>query len=164
MTVYQGTGHLVCFARESSSGVAPSTGWRTLAPLATGGVSGNITTHVSILDESMNSRMMNGKPVHVDKDATPTLTFNLKKSLLDFWMPALLRSTPVTPWAGAQVLYATAAVDGGGSADSFTVAGAPTLPAGTLVLVRGFLTDANNGVFVLSRAAARPRSRSPPGR
>lgn len=147
---YQGTGHSVSFARESSSGVAPSSGWQQLAPLATGGVTGNVTTYTSIVDESMSSKMMNGKPIHVDKDATPTLTFNLKKSLLDFWMPAFLRSTPVTPWAGAQVLYATAAVDGGGSADSFTVAGAPTLPAGTLVIVRGFLTDANNGVFVLT--------------
>jgi len=147
---YQGTGHLVAFARESSAGVAPSTGWRTLAPLHTGGVSGNVNTHVDILDESMSSRMMNGKPVHVDKDVTPTLTFNLKKSNIDFWLPALLRSTPVTPWAGAQVLYATAAVDGGGGADSFTVSGAPTLPAGTLILVRGFETDANNGVFVLA--------------
>ncbi len=149
MAIYQGTGHLVAFARESSSGVAPSSGWKTLAPLATGGVSGNLTTYVSVLDESMTTRMMNGKPVHVDKDATPTLTFNLKKQVMDFWLPAMLRSTPVTPWAGAQVLYATAAVDGGGSADSFTVAGAPTLPAGTLILVRGFANAANNGVKVL---------------
>lgn len=147
---FQGTGHLVAFARESSAGVAPSTGWRTLAPLHTGGVSGNVNTHVSILDESMSSRMMNGKPVHVDKDVTPTLTFNLKKQVIDFWLPGILRSTPVTPWSGAQVLYATAAVDGGGSADSFTVSGAPTLPAGTLVVVRGFDTDANNGVHVLT--------------
>lgn len=150
---FQGTGHSVLFARESSSGVAPSSGWRTLAPLATGGVTGNVNTHVSIMDESMSSKMMNGKPVHVDKDVTPTLTFNVKKQVLDFWLPALLRSTPVTPWAGAQVLYATAAVDGGGGADSFTVSGAPTLPAGTLILVRGFETDANNGVHVLGASS-----------
>lgn len=153
-TPYQGSGHSVSFARESSSGVAPSTGWQQLAPLHTGGVSGNMNTNVEVLDESMSSMLMNGKPIHVDKDATPTLTFNLKKSNLDFWLPALLRSTPSTPWAGAQVLYATAAVDGGGSADSFTVAGAPTLPAGTLVFVRGFENDANNGVFVLGAGSS----------
>jgi len=147
--VYQGTGHSVRFARESAAGVAPATGWQQLAPLATGGVSGNITQHVAIMDESMSSSMMNGKPVNVDKDATPTLTFNLKKSALDFWLPGILRSTPVTPWSGAQILYATAAVDNGASPDAFTVAGAPTLPAGTLVKVTGFLTSANNGVFVL---------------
>ncbi|MEO7095151.1 MAG: hypothetical protein ABI175_17960 [Polyangiales bacterium] len=149
MAPYQGTGHSVSFARESASGVAPAAGWKQLAPLATAGVTGNVTTYVSVLDESMSPLMMNGKPVYVDKDATPTLTFNLKKSQLDFWLPALLRSTPVTPWAGAQVLYATAAVDGGAGVDSYTVAGAPTLPAGTLILVRGFVNAANNGVKVL---------------
>lgn len=152
-TPFQGSGHTVRFARESSSGVAPSSGWQQLAPLATGGVGGNMNTYVEVLDESMSSALMNGKPIHVDKDATPTITFNLKKSNLDFWLPALLRSTPTTPWAGAQVLYATAAVDGGGSADSFTVAGAPTLPAGTLVLVRGFVNDANNGVHKLGASS-----------
>lgn len=150
MPPYQGTGHSVRFAREASAGVAPSSGWRQLAPLATGGVSGNVNSYVDIMDESMSTTMMNGKPVHVDKDVNPQLTFNLKKQVMDFFLPALLRITPITPWSGAQVLYATAAVDGGGSDDSFTVSGAPTLPAGTLVVVRGFDTDANNGVFVLT--------------
>jgi hypothetical protein len=149
MPPYQGTGHSVRFAREASAGVAPSSGWRQLAPLASGGVTGNINSHVDIMDESMSTTMMNGKPVHVDKDVNPTLTFNLKKSNLDFWLPGILRMTPITPWGGAQVLYATAAVDGGGSVDSFTVSGAPTLPAGTLIIVRGFTNPANNGVHVL---------------
>lgn len=153
MPPYQGTGHSIRLARESSAGVAPATGWRQLAPLATGGVTGNITSHVQVMDESMSSTMMNGKPVNVDKDATPTLTFNMKKSVLDFWLPGILRMTPITPWAGAQILYATAAVDGGVSADSFTVAGAPTLPAGTLVVVRGFANSANNGVHVLGASS-----------
>ncbi len=150
MPPFQGTGHSIRLARETVAGVAPATGWQQLAPLATGGVSGNITSHVQIMDESMSSTMMNGKPVNVDRDATPALTFNLKKSVMDFWLPGILRSAPVTPWSGAQVLLATAAVDGGGSADSFTVAGAPTLPAGTLIVVRGnFENTANKGVFVL---------------
>lgn len=146
MPPYQGTGHSVRFARESSAGVAPSSGWQQLAPLATGGVAGNVNSYTDIMDESMSTTMMNGKPVHVDKDVNPTLTFNVKKSVLDFWLPALLRSSPATPWAGAQVLYATAAT---ASSDAFTVAGAPTLPAGTLILVRGFENEENNGVHVL---------------
>jgi hypothetical protein len=154
MPPYQGTGHSVRFARETTAGSAPATGWQQLAPLATGGVSGNITNHVQIMDESMSSTMMNGKPVNVDKDASPQLTFNLKKSVMDFWMPGILRSTPVTPWGGAQILYATAAVDGGGGVDSFTVSGAPTLPAGTLVVVRGFTNTANNGVHMLAAASS----------
>ncbi len=161
--VYQGTGHSVSFARETVSGVAPATGWKKLSPLASGGVTGNMTSYVSILDESMTPLMMNGKPVHVDKDATPTLTFNLKKSGMDFWLPAFLRSTPVTPWAGAQVLYATVAVDGGAGVDSFTVAGAPVLPAGTLIVVRGFVTDANNGVFVMSAGSSATTLNVPTG-
>ncbi|MDQ3070096.1 MAG: phage tail tube protein [Acidobacteriota bacterium] len=147
---FQGTGHSVRLAREITAGVAPATGWHQLAPLATGGVTGNITTHVSIMDESMSPTMMNGKPVNVDKDASPTLTFNLKKSVLDFFLPAILRSAPVTPWNGAQVLYGTAAVDGGAGVDSFTVAGAPVLPAGTLIHVIGSANAANNGVLMLA--------------
>lgn len=147
MPPYQGTGHTLRFARESSAGVAPTSGWREIAPLATGGITGNINAHVDIMDESMSTTMMNGKPRHVDKDVSPQLTFNLKRSNLDFFLPALLRSSPVTPWAGAQVLYATAAT---ASSDAITVAGAPTLPAGTLIYVAGFENDANNGVHVLT--------------
>ncbi len=147
---FQGTGHSVRFARESVAGEAPATGWHQLAPLATGGVTGNITTQVRIKDESMSPLMFDGKEIVVDKDATPTLTFNLKQSVMGFFLAGILRSTPVTPWSGAQVLYGTAAVDGGVGVDSFTVAGAPPLPAGTLIHVMGSINTANNGVHVLA--------------
>lgn len=81
----------------------------------------------------------------------PSFAHTFNKDFADSHAEAAFRCVGIHP-GGTSVrrFRPTAAVDGGGSADSFTVASGGALPENTLIYVRGFANAANNGVFVVA--------------
>lgn len=77
---------------------------------------------------------------------THDLTLDFARFFLGDWFRALGK---YIGGSGTGFFRPSAVVDGGGSADSFTVAAGGALVAGALVRGKGFASAANNGVFAV---------------
>lgn len=140
----------VLFARESTAGTAPATGWAQLQPNP-GGIQGWEPDFVDVNRNPLTKYATDEKGDHVGRNVNLTLVHDLNKDLADMFAEGFLRSTAKVPGnQGVGIYRPTAAADGGASADSFTVAADGDLPDGVLIKTRGFATAANNGVFVLA--------------
>jgi hypothetical protein len=87
--------------------------------------------------------------VIVDLDSGVEFSDALRLSTLRRFLPGFMFATPtIIGDQGASYFKTTAAVDGAGSEDSFTVAAEGDIANGFLIYARGFATAANNGLFV----------------
>jgi hypothetical protein len=132
-------------AYASDPDVAPTTGWQQL--LVNPGGTQNFTEEaVEVVANPQDPSMVKQLGERVGGNTNPTLVMDWSKLVAHTFGRSLLRSAPKAPW-GQSPLRPTAFVDGGGSADSITVAGAATLPAGTIIVVLG--SQFNDGLYVL---------------
>lgn len=139
----------VLVARAPTPGTQPTTGWMTVQPNPSG-IQNFHPEYIDVRRNVLNPFMTAEKGDHVGQNATPTLVHDLNKGLLDIFGIGFTRSAAKIPGdEGVQIYYPTAATDGGGSQDGFTVGADGDLLNGTIVRARGFRNAANNGVFVL---------------
>lgn len=138
----------VRYASESTRGTHPTTGWQT-AQVDVGGVQGIQRSYTDVKRDIHSVNATDEKGDHVSYSVEPSLTHDCNLEFMDGVLAATFRCNPKQ--LGGQGLskhYPTAAVDGGGSADSFTVASLGAVPDGVLFRTRGFTNSGNNGTFV----------------
>lgn len=149
MTTAKAQAVQLLISRESTPGTPPTTLWRTTQPNPDG-IQDFAADYVDVRRDVLNPNFTDEKGDHVGENGSFTLVHDLTKDLLDFIGPGILRSLGKV--AGdentTEIYYPTAAVDGGGSNDSFTVAADGDIIDGTIFRTRGFVNAANNGVFV----------------
>lgn len=147
----EATGYLIAREAAGSRGTAPSSGWRRMQPNP-GGIQGHEPQFVDVNRDPLSKFATDEKGDHVGLNAKPTLVHDLNKDFADMFAEGWTRSAAKVPGdePTTAIYYPTAAVDGGGSADSFTVAADGDLADNLLVYVRGCSESANNGVFKLS--------------
>jgi hypothetical protein len=129
-------------ATEASLGTQPTSGWQTLQPNA-GGLDG-FYLHTKTVARSplTRQRQMEASEI-VDADATPKITHDVTKDLIDAFASGLLLATPKSA-GGTGVAYFLPTAR---TTTDYTVAAGGALQAGTLVYARGFVNTANNGLF-----------------
>lgn len=137
-------------AREATAGTAPSSGWAQFQPNP-GGLAGTAPELVSINRDPLSKLATDEKGDHVGLNVNVTLTHDLNKDFVDMFGDGFLRSVAKVPGdePTTMVYRPSAAADGGGSQDSFTVSADGDLANGLIVVSRGFANSANNGIFVL---------------
>lgn len=135
-------------AKESSLGVQPTTGWQTLQPNADG--VGNFYLHLkTVAREPLTKQRQMEAPEIVDADATPTLTHDLTKDLMDQFVEGImLARAKHNGGTGLAYFLPTAR-----TTTDYTVAANGALQANTLVVARGFVNAANNGLFVVGASS-----------
>lgn len=142
----EGTGFLVSREAEGARGIPLATGWFKLQPNP-GGIQGTTPDFVDVNRDPLSTFATDEKGDHVGLDAKITVIHDLNKDLIDRFGEGWTRSIPKS--AVTTIFYPTAAVDGGGGSDSFTVAaGGAAILDGMLFMVRGPANAANRGVFV----------------
>lgn len=162
MTTAKSQAVQLLLSRESTPGTAPTTLWRTL-PVNPSGLQGFAPKFIDVTRNVLSPNMTDEKGDHVGQDANFTLVVDLTKDYMDFFGPGLLRSVAKVPGdePTTQIYYPTAAVDGGGTQDSFAVPADGDLLNGTIVRTRGFVNAANNGVFVLEGTSTTTAIKTP---
>jgi hypothetical protein len=131
-------------------GTTPTSGWTKLQP-----DKGSIQNWKKVLEtveRNIHSKnMTREKGDVVGWKVNPQFAHDCNKDYLDLHAEAMFRCAGKHPGTGGiRLIRPTAAVDGGGSADSFThPAITAALVAGTLIYVRGCVNSANNGLFVV---------------
>lgn len=147
----EATGYLIAREAAGSRGTPPSSGWRRMQPNP-GGIQGHEPEFVDAVRDPLSKFATDEKPDHVGLNANPTLVHDLNKDFADMFAEGWTRSAAKVPGdePTTAIYYPTAAADGAGSEDSFTVAADGDLTAGLLIYVRGCQEAANNGVFKLS--------------
>lgn len=141
----------VRMAVEAALSTAPSSGWIQLQP-------DQIEDWDAMLDtverDPISVYASDEKGDVVGLRAEPKLTHDLNFDLLLLKAGAMFRTAAKNPGGTSQSVYRpTAAVDGGGSADSFSVPTNGAVTAGRLIRTQGFLNAANNNVFVVAAAS-----------
>jgi hypothetical protein len=150
MTTAKAEATQLLVARESALGTAPSSGWLTVQPNPSG-IQGFSPEYVDVARDPLSTFATDEKGDHVGLKANPVLVHDLNIDLAHIFAEGWLRSDTKVPGdEGLEIYRPTAVVDGGGSEDSFTVAASGDLANGTLVVARGFVNSANNGLFLLS--------------
>lgn len=134
-------------AVESAIKTGPSSGWMQVQAEAFDDV---LPDFEDVENDPITKWAAKEKGDHVGLSAMPKFTAPLSLDLLRLIAPSMFRSIAVQPGGtGVSFHRPTAVVDGGGSADSFTVASGGALAAGRIIRTRGFANAANNGVFVV---------------
>jgi len=150
MVDYISEGVEVCIGAETTRGTAPSSGWSKLQ-VDVGGVSGLERTYVDVERDIHSVNATQEKGDHVAYSVEPSLTHDLNKDFVDaIAQPSFRCDAKHLGGTGLSLFRPTAVVDGGVSADSFTVAALGALPDGMLIKGRGFTNSGNNGLFVTS--------------
>lgn len=136
----------VRWATEGTLGTAPSSGWTQGQPNP-GGIEFDAELETVERDPlSVNAADEKGDIVGVKANVKITQDWNMDTA--HQFATSAFRTNPKNPGGtGTAFFRPTAAVDGGGSDDSFTVAAGGALAAGTLIKVFGFANAANNGIF-----------------
>ncbi len=152
MTTAKSSSTQLGVARESSWGVAPSSGYVQLPPNSANGLQGWEPQYVDVNRDVLSPYMTDEKGDHVGRSASPSLVSDLNKDYADIFFEGWTRSLAKVPGdePTTAIYRPTAFADGGGSADSLTVAADGDLADDRLVIVRGAVNAANNGVFVTS--------------
>jgi hypothetical protein len=150
MTTAKAEATQLLVGRESALGTAPSSGWLQLEPNPSG-IQGFAPEYDDVQRDPLSTNATMEKGDHVGLRANPVLVHDLNLHLAHVFAEGWLRSATKVPGdEGVAIYRPTAAADGGGSEDSFTVSSNGDLANNTLVVARGFVNSANNGLFVLS--------------
>lgn len=138
----------VRMALESSLGSAPSTGWVQIQPNP-GGI--ELDPELETIErDPLSVYASDEKGDIVGLKANVKITQDVNMDLLRLVGTSMFRTNAKHPGgSGTAFFRPTAAVDGGGSADSFTVAAGGGLAAGVLIYVLGCANSTNNGLFVV---------------
>lgn len=133
-------------ALESTTGVAPTTGWqkRKFVP---GGVKGLAPILTKKADNRVDGTMQLKKGDVVGLDSSPSLTDLLCKDVMDTFGPGIVRAQEKFNGGGIR-FYPTAV-----TTTQFTVAASGALTQGMLVYARGFSNAANNGLFLVQASS-----------
>ncbi len=151
MTLAKAEAASVVLARETTLGTAATSGYVQVQPNP-GGIQAWAPALVTVERDPLSKYASREKGDHVGLDAAPKLVHDLNKDSLDLHAELIFRSAGKHPGGtGVAFFRASATLDGGGSADTFTVlpSTGSDLAAGTLIYARGFTNAANNGVFVV---------------
>lgn len=148
MTLAKAEAAQIVLARESTLGTAATTGFVQVQPNP-GGIQDWHPDLVTVERDPLSKYASREKGDHVGLNATPKLVHDLNKDWLDIHAELIFRSAGKhNGGSGTAFFRPTAIVDGGGSADSFSVASGGAVPSGTLLYARGWTTPANNAVWV----------------
>lgn len=129
-------------ARELSLGVQPTTGWQTLQPNADGIGDFYLKTKTVARAPLTRLRQMEESET-VDADAAPKITHDLVKDLTDAFAEGIaLAKAKHNGGTGTAYFLPTAR-----TTTDYTVPSGGALQSGTLVVARGFVNGANNGLF-----------------
>ncbi len=161
MSIEFAQAHQVSAAFASDPETAPTTGWQQLL-VNPSGTQNFHAEDVDVVANPQDPSMVKQLGEKVGENINPTLVMNWSKDVAYLFGPGLLRSQPKHPW-GQAPLRPTAFVDGGGSEDSITVAGAVTLPAGAIIHVTGAKNAQNNGTFTLEAGSGATTLKAPTG-
>ena len=146
-------------AKETTLGTQPTVAWQTLQPNPDG--IGEYYPHIKTVAPAPLSKFRQMEaPVIVDLDATPKLTHDLTKDLMDQIGQGLLLALAKHP-GGTGVAYftnqAATPMVTARTTTAYTVNAGGALQAGTLVVPRGWVTGANataNGTLQVVGAAS----------
>ncbi len=148
MTMAKSEAAAVVLARETTLGTAATTGYVQIQPNP-GGIQGWTPALVTVERDPLSKYASREKGDNVGLDAAPKIVHDLNKDSIDLNAEAIFRSAGKHPGgSGTAFFRPTAVVDGGGSADSFSVAAGGAVASGTLLYGRGFTNAANNVVLV----------------
>lgn len=137
-------------ATESVRGTHPTTGWWT-AQVDVGGIQGIQRNYTDVARDIHSVNATNEKGDHVSYEVAPSLTHDCNLEFMDGVLAATFRcNAKHLGGTGASKHYPSAVVDGGVSADEFTVASLGAVPDGVLIRSRGWANSGNNGTFVTS--------------
>ncbi len=140
----------VRIATEAVRGTAPASGWLRLQ-VDVGGLQGFERKYTDVERDIFSVNATQEKGDHVAYEVTPSLVHDLNKDFVDAFAPAAYRCvTKHFGGTGLSFFRPSAAVDGAGSNDSFTVAASGALPDGVLIKPSGFTNDENNELLVTS--------------
>ncbi|HEU4727687.1 MAG TPA: phage tail tube protein [Kofleriaceae bacterium] len=129
-------------ALESTLGVQPTSGWQTLEPNADG-ISEFYPKLTKVSPSPLTKLRQKNASAIVDLSASPKLTLDLTKDHTDrFIEGAMLAKAKHSGGTGLAYFTPTAR-----TTTDYTVAASGALQAGTLMLARGFVNAANNGLF-----------------
>lgn len=128
--------------KETTLGVAPSTGGQTLQPNADGVSDYYLHTTVVARSPLTRLRQMEASEI-VDGDATPKLTLDLTKDLTDLFGEGIMLARAKHPGGTGLAYFLPTAR----TTTDWTVPALGALQAGTLVDVAGAVNAANNGLF-----------------
>lgn len=135
-------------AKESSLGVQPTSGWQTLEPNG-GGIDGfYLHTKVVARAPLTKLRQMEASEI-VDADATPKITQDLTKDLIDAYGEGILLTTAKSPGGTGTAYFLPTAR----TTTDVTVPSGGALQSGTLVAMRGWVNAANNGLFAVGSSS-----------
>lgn len=135
---------------ETSQGAdpPPTTGWLNLEPDAIGEPG---PEYKKMARTPFTITRQKRRPFVAGVDCTLTLDLDLTKDHIDFFGESMFKSDwQHSGGTGQSKFKILAAVDGGGSVDSFTVAADGDLAEGTLVVSRGLDNPQNNGLWVVA--------------
>lgn len=135
-------------AKETTLGTQPTTGWQTLQPNADGIGNFYLATKTVARAPLSKQRQMEASEI-VDGDATPTLAHDLTKDLIDAFAEGIMLARAKHP-GGTGLAYFTPTAR---TSTDYTVAALGALPQNTLVVARGFVNAANNGLFAVGAAS-----------
>lgn len=134
--------------KETSLGVAPTTGWQTIQPNQD--AISNYYAQIKTVAPSPISRFRQKEaPQIVDSDSTPSIGHDLTKDMWDvFGEGVLLAKYKHAGGTGLSYFLPTAR-----TTTDYTVAASGALQAGTLVFARGFVNAGNNGLFAVGASS-----------
>lgn len=151
-------------APQPTLGTDPTAGWVQLQ--VDKGTIQQWKKQLETVERSIHSKNMTMEAGDVvGWKVSPSFAHCFNKDFADLHAEAMMRCVGQHPGGADQrVVRWTAAVDGGGSEDSFTHAAlAAALPAGTLIHVKGSAYSGNNGVFVVQSGSTTTSTPVPTG-
>jgi hypothetical protein len=128
-------------AAETTLGVQPTTGWRTVEPTTIGKYGPTLT---KLTREPISKNRQRRKGALTDLDSTVEFEADLTFDHFKMFAEGLMFAT-----AKGGTIYPVTAV----TATGYTVASGGAIAANTLVYARGFLNSANNGLKVVVAAS-----------
>jgi len=134
------------YAVESTFKTQPTSGWKALEPNTVGKFSADYT---KVARSPITKDRLARKGATVNVTSGVEIETDVTRSAFRDFLESYMFAT-ATGLQGTAVFAPTAVVDGGVSADSFTVAADGDLLENTLIYARGFTTTANNGVFTVT--------------
>lgn len=144
----ESAGVLIAPETIGSLGTPPTTGWRTLEP-DQDQIADFYRMIKTVAPSPISVERQMRKPVIVDADAMPKITQDLTSDLInDVGEGMFLAKAKHNGGTGVSFFVPTAR-----TTTDYTVPAGGALPAGTLVLARGWVNAANNGLFVVGSSS-----------
>jgi hypothetical protein len=128
-------------ATESSLGVQPTSGWKTIEPTTIGKFGPTLT---KLTREPISKNRQRRKGALTDLDSSVEFEADVTYDHMKMFLEGLLFSS----FKGGTVFSPTAV-----TATGYTVASGGALAAGTLIYARGFANPANNGLKVVGSSS-----------